>query len=257
MTRNGWIVGLAFLALVTMAACAQASPKPSETTKATDTSKATEVAPQGQSAPTSKPAEPSFLDIMNSGKQAAYKVTYRISGTSSAEKMSGEQTWYIKPPKSRMDFSLSETGAAGNASLYLLGDGVVMCSKAGGATTCLKMPKTQAMQQNQGATAQEQVQEKPGDFDVKYQGTRDIAGQQSQCFALKPKGSAQAGFTEGTFCYSKQGAPLLMESKGAGFDMKMEATSFNTSVSDADFQLPSAPQELPSIPLIPGGLGGR
>lgn len=257
MTRNRWIAGLAFLALVTMAACAQASTKPSETTKSTDTSKATDVAPKEQSAPASKPAEPSFMDIMNSGKQAAYKVTYRISGTSNGEKMSGEQTWYVKPPRSRMDFSLSGTGAAGNASLYLLGDGVVMCSKAEGATTCLKMPKTQAMQQNQGAMAQEQVQEKPGDFDMQYQGTRDIAGQQGQCFALKPKGSIQAGFTEGTFCYSKQGVPLLTQSKGQGFEMTMEATSFSASVTDADFKLPAEPSELPSIPGMPGGLGGR
>jgi len=257
MTRNYWIVALIFLALVAMIACSQASPKPSDTSKSTDTSKATEVAAQGQSAPTSKPAEPSFMDIMNAGKQAAYKVTYQISGTSSGQKMSGEQTLFVKPPKTRMDFPGSEGGGAGRASLYMLPDSTVMCSMDGGATTCLKMPKAQAMQQNQGAMAQEQVQEKPGDFDMKYQGTRDIAGQQGQCFAVKPKGSSQGGFTEGIMCYSKQGALLLMESKGAGFDMKMEATSFNTSVSDADFQLPSAPQELPSIPGIPGGLGGR
>ena len=251
MTRNYWIVALIFLALVAMIACSQASPKPS------DTSKPTEAATKEPSAPTSKPAEPSFMDIMNSGKQASYKVTYKITGTSGGQNLSGEQTWYLKPPKTRMDFPASEGGAGGRMSLYTMPDSTVMCSMDGGATTCLKMPKAQAMQQNQGAMAQEQVQEKPGDFDMKYQGTRDIAGQQGQCFAVKPKGSSQGGFTEGIMCYSKQGALLLMESKGAGFDMKMEATSFNTSVSDADFQLPSAPQELPSIPGIPGGLGGR
>ncbi|HLE80293.1 MAG TPA: hypothetical protein VJA25_03265 [Dehalococcoidia bacterium] len=257
MTRNYWIVALIFLALVAMVACSQASPKPSDTSKSTDTSKATEVAAQGQSAPTSKPADPSFMDIMNSGKQAAYKVTYQISGTSSGQKMSGEQTLFVKPPKTRMDFPGSEGGGAGRASLYMLPDSTVMCSMAAVPPLCLKMPKAQAMQQNQGVSAQEQVQESPDKFDVSYQGTRDIAGQQGQCFALKPKGGSQAGFTEGTFCYTKQGALLLMESKSQGSEMKMEATSFSTSVSDADFQLPAEPGELPGIPLIPGGLGGR
>lgn len=251
MTRNRWMVALIFLALVAMIACSQAAPKPS------DTSKPSEAATKEPSAPTSKPAEPSFMDIMNSGKQASYKVTYKITGTSAGQNLSGEQTWYLKPPKTRMDFSLGGTGEAGRASLYLTGDDTVMCSMAGGATTCLKMPKAQAMQQSQGASAQEQVQTNPAGFDGSFQGTKDIAGQQGLCFVLKPKGSSEAGFTEGTFCYTKQGALLLMQSKSQGSEMKMEATSFSTSVSDADFQLPSAPQELPSIPGMPGGIGGR
>src|SRR3990170_350022 len=99
MTRKYWIIALAYVALIATVACSQASPKPAET------SKPNEAAPKEQSAPTSKPAEPSFMDIMNLGKQAAYKVTYQISGTANGQKMSGEQTWYAKPPKTRMDFS--------------------------------------------------------------------------------------------------------------------------------------------------------
>lgn len=251
MTKHQWLGGVVCLAMAAFLACAAPIPtaapagggaaKPAETLSA-------------QQQPPSKPAEPSFLDLAKTAKAASYKVTYRMSGTSGGQTVSGDQTWYLKPPKSRFDFSMAAGGPAGSASMFNLEDGMFLCTSQAGSPTCLKMPKEQAAQQNQGAQAQEQVQGSPDQFDTTYQGTRQIAGQQAQCFALKPKGSAQAGLTQGTFCYTTQGIPLLMQSKGQGFDVSMEASSFSASVTDADFKLPAQPMELP---VIPRGAGDR
>lgn len=176
-----------------------------------------------------------------------------MSGTSQGQSMSGEQTWYSKPPKTRMDFTATTQGGGGSASMYLLEDGAYMCSSMGGQQACFKSPEEQAMQQNQGAQVQDQVQEQPDKFDTTYIGPRQIAGQQGQCFAIKPKAGTQADFTESTVCYSAQGIPLLIQSKGQNFDMTMEATSVSTSVADSDFKLPSEPM---TMPQFPGGQGG-
>lgn len=253
MTKHQWLGGVVCLTMAAFVACA--APTPTAAPAGGGAAKTTET-PSAQQQPPSKPAEPSFLDLAKTAKAASYKVTYRMSGTSGGETMSGDQTWYIKPPKSRFDFSLADGGQTGTASMYILEDGLYLCSSQDGSMTCLKMPKEQAAQQNQGSQVQGDVQGNPDQFDTTYQGTRQIAGQQAQCFALKPKGAAQAGFTQGTFCYETQGIPLLMQSKGQGLDMSMEATSFSASVTDADFKLPAQPMELPQIPGIPGAPGG-
>lgn len=71
---------------------------------------------------------------------------------------------------------------------------------------------------------------------------RSIAGQSAQCFGIKEKAVAGAfGLETGRICYAANGVPLLMQSKGTGYDMTFEATAFSTSVSDADFKLPATP----------------
>jgi len=201
--------------------------------------------------PPPAPAQaPSFLDVIGAGRQASYKVVYKITGTSGGQAMTGDQTVYAKPPKMRVDMNF----AGGGGSMYNLEDGSYMCTTMGGANTCIKMPKEQAMQQSQGAQSMERVQSNPNQYETTSQGPRQIAGQQAQCYGLKPRPGGPADFTEGTFCYASQGVPLFTQVKGQGTDMTMEATSFSASVADADFQLPAQAMEMPAIPGIPGGI---
>ncbi len=183
---------------------------------------------------------PTFLDLAKAKKAASYKVTYRVSGTTGGQTVSSDQTWYVKPPKSRFDIY----AGADVVSTYVLEDGTYFCSRAGGQTVCLKMPASQALGQNVGAQADQQVTGQPDAFDPNYQGTRQIAGQTGQCYVVRPK-TAQAGFAESAFCYTAQGVPLFIQAKGQGFESTLEATAFSTSVSDDDFKLPAPARSLP------------
>ena len=258
MTKWRWMGVLTCLTAAVAIACASAPPPPEATPKPSE--KEQPAAPTEEAAarqqPASKPSEsesskppgPSFLDLVMGAKQTPYKFTYRMSGAGGGQTFSGKQTWYFKPPKSRMDFTTAAGGQASLTSMYILEDAVYLCTSLTGSTTCLKMPREQGMQQNQASVLQNQVQESPDQFDPTYQGTRAIAGQQAQCFGLNSKSAAQMEFSEMTFCYSTQGIPLLMQTKAQDFDMSMEATSFSTSVADSDFELPAKPVEIPASP---------
>ena len=252
MSKHGWVRGLVSLPLLVVLACAPQPAAPSPAGQQPPSPQA----PPAQPQPTNTPAAPPFSDLVKGAKQASYKIVYKVSGTSAGQSVSGEQTWYVKPPRSRIDISATAAGEAGSASMYQLEDGTYVCTAVTGQKTCFKSGREQAMQQNQGMQVEEQVRDKPDQVDAIYQGTRQIAGQQGQCYAVKPKAGAQAGFTEGIFCYSIQGFPLLMQSKDQGFEIAMEATSFSATVNDADLQLPAQAVEIPQIPGLPGGIPG-
>ncbi len=236
-----------------LAACGPAPqpPAPPAPPSPAATQPASTPAPTGGQAPGQPPPAggqgPNFLQLMGGARNAAYKVTYRMSGAGAGQGTSVDQTWYIKPPKSRWDMG-------SDMSIYVLEDGFYQCTRSGGTATCLQLGPAQGGLQSPGFQAQMEMQDKPDQFNPTYQGTRQIAGQQAHCYALNPAATLSIG--QGTFCFSSQGVMLLMEARSQGSEFRMEATSYSTSVSDGDFTLPARPTQLPAIPGLPGGLPG-
>ena len=217
-----------------LAACGSAAPAaqaPLATTGAVSTAAAST-----QSSTTAAPAGatgPNIGDLAKAGKQTTYKVTYKWTIGSGAQAVVSEQTWYSKAPNTRFDFSIG-TGL-GSISVYSLADGTYMCTTVGGAAVCQKTAADAALQSNPAAEFGLQLAANPGQFNSSYQGTRSIAGQQAQCYAVV----GTAGFSDVTSCYTSTGVPLLTQMSAQGSAFTMEATNFSTTVSDSDFTLPA------------------
>lgn len=239
MLRTSFI-SVSLAALLAMACGSQSGPPPSG------------AAPASQSAPTAAPAAPTqsaatagFGDIMRGAKNISYKATYKVTGTSSGQSISMEQTTYQKPPKMRTDMTLPQ----GGTSMFVLEEGIFMCTAAGGSKTCMKLPSAQS---DQTTDVQNEMATKPENFDATPAGTRQIAGQAGNCFNVKPK--QQGSFEQATYCLTSSGIPLFTQFKGPNIEMTMEATSISTTVSDADLQLPAPVTDMPSVPGFPGGI---
>jgi hypothetical protein len=184
---------------------------------------------------------PSFGQILSSAKAIEYKVTYKLTATGGAAGFSGEQSWFFKPPKARFDFSSSASGQTSTVSLFSLPDGTFMCFGTGPTAQCIGMTGLDtALQQNPAAFYQESLIQHPDQWSGVLVETRQIAGQQAHCYDVKPL-TATAGLTDGRFCYSTQGVPLLQRFAASGGTWSMEATSLSTTVPDSDFTLPSTP----------------
>jgi hypothetical protein len=188
----------------------------------------------------SSAGSPSFGQILSSAKASEYKVTYKLTATGGAESFSGEQSWFFKPPKARFDFSSSLSGQTATVSLYALPDGTFMCfGGTGQAAQCIGMSGLDtALQQNPAAFYQESFIQHPDQFNGVLVETRQIAGQQAHCYDVKAT-AATAGLTDGRFCYSTQGIPLLQRFAAQGGTWSMEATNLATTVPDSDFTLPA------------------
>jgi hypothetical protein len=67
-------------------------------------------------------------------------------------------------------------------------------------------------------------------------GTRHIAEQHAHCYD-----AASSGLSNGRFCYSAQGIPLVARFNAQAGQWSMEATSLSTTVADSDFTLLAKP----------------
>jgi hypothetical protein len=231
------------LAFVIAASCGGGTtPTGTTTGGASATSAATTTGGAGSGAPSS--GSPTFGQILSSAKASEYKVTYSLTATGGAAGFTGEQSWYSKPPKSRFDFSSSASGQTSTVSLFALPDGVFMCFGGSGQTAqCIGMTGVDtALQQNPAALFQESMTEHPEQWNGVLVETRQIAGTQAHCYDVKPVNTVVAvGLTDGRYCYSTQGIPLLQRFAVQGGQWSMEATKLATTVPDSDFELPSKP----------------
>ena len=168
-------------------------------------------------------------------KLSTYKVTYKWTIVAGGQTQTSEQTWYYKAPKARFDFS---AGPGSLFSVFTLEDGTYICTTSGSQAFCQKSPGGTGLDANPAASFGVQFQDHPEQFNASFQGTRSIAGQTAQCYGVK---SVSVGaFSDVTSCYSSSGVPLLTKMSSQGQEFTMEASTFSTTVTDADFKLPAA-----------------
>ena len=219
------------VALIVAAACGGGGSQP---TAGSPAASAAATSAAATPAATAAAAGPKLVDLIKQGKLAAYKVTYKWTMAGSGQNIDSTQTWYYKPPKMRYDFAVAGQGGV-SISYFVLEDGAYICTALTGTAFCQKTAGQAELQQNPAASFDLQMSGKPDQFNATFTGSKTIAGQQAQCFGVK---SVAAGaFGDVNSCYSSSGVPLFMQINSQGSNMTMEATSFSTTVSDADFKL--------------------
>lgn len=229
------------LLLTLVVSCGGAAP--TSNTGAGASAAATSAAAQAGAATaavTATASAQSLSALLAAGKVKEYKISYKIAATGGgAEALSGDQTWYFKPPRSRFDFSTNMGGQSTTMSIFTLPEGSFMCFAAAGQSQCLSTPATGSpLDQNQAILTQRAMVDNPGQYGATFTGAKTIAGQQGQCYDV----AATAGaFSKGTFCYTKEGIQLSSSFAVQGSTWSMEATNLSTTVPDSDFTLPSKP----------------
>ena len=228
------------LLLTFVVSCGGAAP--TSTTAASASAGVTSAATQAGATSTAAAtaSSQSLSELLAAAKVKEYKITYKITATGAgAEALSGDQTWYFKPPRSRFDFTTNMGGTLTTMSIFALPEGSYMCFAMAGQSQCLGTPATGSpLDQNQALLTQRAMVANPGQYGATFTGQKSIAGQQGQCYDV----SATAGaFSKGSFCYTKEGIQLLSAFTTSGSTWSMEATNLSTTVPDSDFTLPAKP----------------
>ncbi|HUQ41533.1 MAG TPA: hypothetical protein VM052_03435 [Candidatus Limnocylindrales bacterium] len=216
------------------------TPKTSSTSPAASGA-ATQAAASGSGAGSANTGgQPKLADLLAAGKLTSYKVTYRITATGGAAGMSGEQSWYFKPPRSRFDFSSNAGGQTSTISVYSLPEGSYYCFAGGGQSQCLSVAGVGSpLDANMAAMAQQSLMGHPDQYGATFKESRSIAGQQGFCYDVT--GNATGVFSAGLFCYDKNGLALLSSFTVQGASWSTEATNVSLNVPDSDFTLPAKP----------------
>src|SRR5206468_678588 len=95
-------------------------------------------------------------------------------------------------------------------SFFTLAEGSFYCfTLAGADAQCLGVSGVGSpLDQNVAAMAQSSLLSNPGQYGATFKENKTIAGQQGVCYDVKAS-AATSAFTQGTFCYSKDGLSLL------------------------------------------------
>ena len=244
-------MGKRFLSAVLVSAFVAACGGGASTTSTASAGASAAATSAATSAPTTAPSAaassaasgPKLLDLLTAGKSAQYKITYKLNASGAgAEAFSGTQSWYFKPPRSRFDFTSNVGGQTTSLSIFSIPDGQFMCFTTAGQATCLSLPPTGSpMDTNLAASFQATLSDHPDQYGGTFTGTKTIAGIQGNCYDVKSTAAAAGGLSAGSFCYSKEGIPLLSSFSVQGSTWAMEATNVSTTVPDSDFTLPAKP----------------
>jgi hypothetical protein len=190
----------------------------------------------GTGAPTS--TGPKLSDLLSAGKAAQYKITYKYTLTG-AGGMTGEQSWFFKPPKSRYDFTSNVGGQTSVVSFFNVTEGSFFCMSAGTAKTCFRagagMPSP--IESNPAAMFSQAMMANPAGFGGVFVENKTFAGQSGSCYDVTGQGTAGSG----RFCYTQSGILLYQNFTAQGSGITLEATNVSTTVPDSDFELPARP----------------
>ncbi len=231
----------AALALSLIVACGGATPTTGATAtasagSATSSPAATSTAATATGSPTA--TGPRLSDLLSAGRASQYKITYKYTLTG-AGGMTGEQTWYFKPPKSRYDFTSNVGGQTTVVSFFNITDGSFFCMSLGTAQTCFRagagMPNP--IDSNPAATFAQGMATNPGAYGGVFVENKTFAGQSGSCYDVTAQGTVGTG----RFCYSQSGLLLYQNFTASGSGITLEATNVSTTVPDADFELPARP----------------
>src|SRR5438309_9743434 len=96
------------IAFVIVASCGGATGTTSTTTGGAGATAAVASGTAATGVPAT--AGPSFAQVLSSAKATEYKITYKLTTTVGADTITGEQSWFFKPPRARYDLCSTAGG---------------------------------------------------------------------------------------------------------------------------------------------------
>jgi hypothetical protein len=166
--------------------------------------------------------------------EATFSLTYMLETTGDDDElMNGTWGWKQDASSNRTRFDIESDGET--VIMIMTGTEVLFCTEG----ACFSMAGAGGMFPNLGemlSSEVDSIQEgaTASTSEVTRAAGRTIAGIAADCYDFRDT----IENTSGTVCYSPEGVPLFMETEGPEGVFKLEATTYGTSVSEADFEAP-------------------
>ena len=181
-------------------------------------------------------------DLASQFASKPLKASYNYSSSAGGQTTDGALTLYTKPPDSwRLDFSSADSG---DTIFIKNADGSFICSE----DQCIASPAGSTIPFPFFGFLND-----PGSFADTVTGTFagvdvdrsdvTIAGQDGKCYAVTSTVTGAEATTE--YCFTEDGLLLRARVSAGGAEFSIEATSVDTTVADADLELPYDLLEIP------------
>lgn len=181
-------------------------------------------------------AKTELKNILSKKDTLEYKIAYTIN---TAELKNTPMTQYMKGRNMRIDATVDGV----ESQAYIKGSEIYSCSKAPEGWFCVGFETTDSIKEQISYIPADHLDETHNAYNVKRMEKRTIAGVSAQCY--KTESTQDNSYSE--HCYSSDNIPLYMKTvsgEPGTIATEITATSYSTSVSDADFELPAEPMDI-------------
>jgi len=171
---------------------------------------------------------------------ATFSALFEVDATSEDEVLAGTWNWTQDPATDRVRFDIEAEGET--VVMIMSPEGVTFCSEG----ACFSMDAAGGMFPDLGGMLTSEIdsiQDEASTATVTAAPSQTIAGVTAECFAF----SDSADGASGTICYSPEGVPLMIDARSAEGDFRLTASSYSTSVTDADFEAPYPVTSFPGM----------
>lgn len=180
-----------------------------------------------------------------------WKISYNIVNNYDGQTMSSTMTQYMKTDKKmRTDVALDGM----ESRMYIVDDTYTSCTKYSADWSCMQFTDDGSTEELEMVEVEENIEERPDDYDVVEDGTKVVAGITAECYKIAEKNENSVI----RYCFANDGAPLYVYVSSPEGTSEMTATSYAKSVSDSDFKLPAEPKSFEeTMPAFPDGSPGE
>jgi hypothetical protein len=197
---------------------------------------------------------PELTDISNKFSASSFKGDYKLTTTGSDSPLDGTMTLYKDGPKNlRFDVRSNQDGQDVKITLIDTADVSAFCLDNAGELgsllgvdanqgVCFKNDPTNGSG-GIGDLTSAFKELSSGDTEVLERSTRQIIGQDAQCYHYKNNSTNETSDT----CFSKDGVPLYDKTDSGSETTTVEATAINSGVQSSDFKLPYEVKDLPDL----------
>lgn len=177
-----------------------------------------------------------FEDFVKKKFSAQFVVEYDMKG--------GEESYtmkqYVSGKKMRMDMTVEGR----QIRTYLLDAVFYSCTNMEGDWQCIKIDSGEDTEKL-AADYFEDVENNPDKYDIKYSGSKTVAGVKASCFTTTVTEEGMSA--DVVQCFSAEGVPLYLKADSDGMVAEMIAKSYSKVVKDSDFKLPAEAQDLSAL----------
>jgi hypothetical protein len=165
------------------------------------------------------------LQSMLTRTSREFRIEYELKTTLEGQTTSSKTIEHVKgEEKIRSDL----INGATETRTYFVDDALTTCSHSGSEWECARYDVSGEEGINTNVAAQLQQ------FDVQRDGSMEIAGVNTSCY--KVYSSAEESAVR--YCFTTDALPLYVLTQTPEFTSEMTATTYSTTVADAEFELP-------------------
>lgn len=185
-----------------------------------------------------KSPQEEFEELVAKKKTGTYKVNLNLKSIVLERELNGSAVVVRKgTERHKIEISFSLANETYTTSFFETGEDVWVCiPQKNREILCVKITEELKKKMREMQEMAPDIESEPSKYKIEKAPNRMLAGTTASCFKTYIRKDGEMREVE--YCYSSEGYPLFVSSKGVSSEFIMRAENYTSIVSDEEFKLP-------------------